>query len=162
MAAWIPILMAAQAAAQAAQSNNQQRRANSQQDEALEIQRMRFAQDQAQQMRDNSRQDAQGAALNPMRSNVYAALAQRLGLPPGALDFNLQQPPRGRSGAPTMPGALGGAAPSYATTRANEIGSEINRLSSGGFSRGGFANLLRPVLEQARQQQSMYQNIGGG
>jgi hypothetical protein len=161
MAAWIPILMAVQAAAQAAQSNNQQRRANSQQDEALEIQRMRFAQDQAQQMRDNSRQDAQGAAVNPMRQQVLSALAQRLGLPPGALNFNLQQPPRGRSGAPTMPGALSGA-PNYATTRANEIGSEIDRLSSGGFNRGGFANLLRPVLEQARQQQAMYQNIGGG
>lgn len=122
MPAWLlPAVMGAGSALSAlvgTQQNNQQ---NRQANEALEIQRARLAMDQDNQRRANTLFDTQAAALNPMRQQLFSALAGRLGLPANAMSFStaprpsappasagaaMPRPPMGGARQPTMPERL--------------------------------------------------------
>lgn len=154
-------LMIAQGIAQSMQQNNQQRRDNRLQDTSIEMQRARFVSDEAQRLRDNARQDAQGAALNPARANILNALAQRFGLPAGALGFTLQQQAP-RSSGPGMPPQAAGSFQQQAqgmmqqNTRITELQRALSELPTS----GRMAGAIQPL--RTKMQAELAALMGGG
>lgn len=104
----IPIITALGQGLQGYLQNKGQQNQQQQQQELLKVQQRRLQYERGQQLRDNARQDAQGSALNPVRANLYTALAQRLGLPAHSLAFGAPPAaagaPRSAGPAPAMPG----------------------------------------------------------
>lgn len=96
---------------------------NRQATEALEVQRARLRMEQDQQRRGNALFDQQAAALNPMRQQLFSALAGRLGLPANAMSFSTARAPAPSAGM-TMPRPTAGAA-GFAAQQA-----DIDRLRS--------------------------------
>jgi hypothetical protein len=123
MPAWlIPALLAG---GQALSSMGQQRAQNAQQrqaDQGLQLTRERVQMDNLQQQRQNALQDQQAAAVNPMRQQLFGALASRLGLPSGSLGFNVAPQAVAQQRARAVPAQAAAQTQAAATTGANVAG----------------------------------------
>lgn len=158
----LPIISALGQGLQGYLQNKGQQQQQQQQAEQIEIQKRRLQYERAQQLRGNAMEDAQGHALNPIRSNLYASLAQRLGLPAGTFAFGAGAPQQNapHRAAPGMP-PVAGADPfnAQAYSEGGDYQSAIamaDKLAMNPFTRSVAEKLRLHAQQQYRQA------MGGG
>lgn len=160
----IPIITALGQGLQSYFANKSQNQQQQNQNESIDMQRQRLLMERAQQLRGNAMQDAQNSALNPVRANLFASLAPRLGLSASAFAVGHAPSAPGRTAMPSQmtPAGQATSAPSdpYTAQAQSEgeysrVMAEADRLAQNPFTRN--------IADQLRQQARMkYPQLAGG
>jgi hypothetical protein len=162
MPAWfIPAVLAGGQALGAYGQNKAQNAQQQQQNQQLQLTREQVQMNNLQQQRENALKDQQSAAVNPMRQQLFSALAKRLGLPDGALSFNVAPQAVAQQRAQAVPAQAAAQTQAAASRGAGEASTRAQMEMDLAKLRTDMAKAPGPVRSAMQQiERQLAQRLG--